>query len=37
MHVHGADALRDLRDVGLIDEDVLRHLPAELAERWRSL
>ena len=29
--------LRDLRDVGLIDEDVVRHLPAELAERWRSL
>jgi hypothetical protein len=36
MHVHEADSLRDLRDVGLIDEDI-RHLPAELAERWRSL
>jgi hypothetical protein len=29
--------LRDLRDVGLVDERVLRDLPAELAERWQVL
>lgn len=29
--------LHDLMGVGLIDEQVVRDLPAELAERWRSL
>jgi hypothetical protein len=29
--------LRDLRDVGLIDDRVLSSLPSELAERWQAL
>jgi hypothetical protein len=29
--------LRDLRDVGLVDEQVVQNLPTELAKRWRAL
>jgi hypothetical protein len=29
--------LRDLRDVGLVDDELTRELPRELIERWQSL